>query len=49
VDSWHKEETEPLGDYTVFRLRRDRSRAPHTGDAHDFFVLEAPDWINVIP
>jgi ADP-ribose pyrophosphatase len=49
VDSWHKEETEPLGDYTVFRLRRDRSRAPHTGDAHDFYVLEAPDWINVIP
>lgn len=49
MDSWHKEETEPLGDYTVFRLRRDRSRAPHTGDAHDFYVLEAPDWINVIP
>lgn len=49
MNSWHKEETEPLGDYRVFRLRRDRSRSPHTGHTHDFYVLEAPDWINVIP
>jgi ADP-ribose pyrophosphatase len=49
VDSWKKEETEALGDYYVFSLRRDRSRSPHTGQAHDFYVLEAPDWINVIP
>jgi 8-oxo-dGTP pyrophosphatase MutT (NUDIX family) len=49
VDSWQKEETERLGDYYIFRLRRDRSRSPQTGDSHDFFVLEAPDWINVVP
>ncbi len=49
MDSWQKEESEQLGDYYVFSLRRDRSRSPHTGRAHDFYVLEAPDWINVIP
>lgn len=49
VNSWQKEETERLGDYTIFRLRRDRSRSPQTGQSHDFYVLEAPDWINVVP
>jgi ADP-ribose pyrophosphatase len=50
VDSWHKEETEPLGDY--YRLPpapRPQPRAAYGPDAHDFYVLEAPDWINVIP
>jgi len=49
VDSWQKEESERLGDYYIFRLRRDRSRSPQTGESHEFYVLEAPDWINVIP
>jgi len=24
-------------------------RSPESGSAHDFFVLDAPDWVNVIP
>ena len=24
-------------------------QSPESGDAHDFFVLDAPDWVNVIP
>lgn len=33
----------------VFEVRRDRSLSPRTGREHDFFVLEAVDWVNVVP
>ena len=33
----------------MFRVRRDHSRSPRDGSEHDFFCIEAPDWINVIP
>lgn len=38
-----------IGDYRIFRLRQDHVRSPHNGREFHFYVLEAPDWINVIP
>jgi len=35
--------------YRIFNLRRDRARSPRTGKEHDFFVIESPPWVNVIP
>ncbi len=35
--------------YRVFNVRTDRARSPRTGEAHDFFVVESSDWVNVIP
>ncbi len=35
--------------YRVFSLRTDRARSPRTGEEHDFFILESPPWVNVIP
>lgn len=32
----------------IFTLRKDRVRAPRNGTEHDFYVLEAADWVNVI-
>jgi 8-oxo-dGTP pyrophosphatase MutT (NUDIX family) len=49
VERWEKLESEYLGDFRIFRIRRDTSRSPRTGTNHSFFVLESPDWINVIP
>jgi ADP-ribose pyrophosphatase len=46
---WEREESDYLGDYRIFRLRRDHSRSPQSGRTHTFYVLEATDWINVIP
>lgn len=45
---------EHLGDETllstrVFDVTRARARSPLTGQAHDFFRIDAPDWVNVIP
>lgn len=36
-------------DFRIFTLRRDRAVSPRTGAAHDFYVLETRDWVNVIP
>ena len=46
---WHVVESLLEGDYRVFNLRRDRAVNPRTGTQHDFFILESPDWVNVIP
>jgi ADP-ribose pyrophosphatase len=35
--------------YGLFNLRRDRARSPRTSKTHDFYVLESPSWVNIIP
>lgn len=35
--------------YRIFSLRTNRARSPRTGEDHDFQIIEAPDWVNVIP
>jgi len=33
----------------VFTLKKERYRSPHTGREHDFYLIDSPDWVNVIP
>jgi ADP-ribose pyrophosphatase len=33
----------------IFSVRRDHSRSLQSGQTHDFHVIEAGDWVNVIP
>jgi len=33
----------------IVTIRTDRAVSPRTGEAHDFFVLETPPWVNIIP
>ncbi len=49
IRPWERLESETVWNCRVFSLRRDRSRSPRTGDDHDFFVLDACDWVNVVP
>jgi ADP-ribose pyrophosphatase len=46
---WRRERSEQVADCRVFKVRRDFSADPRGGRLHDFYVIEAPDWINVIP
>jgi ADP-ribose pyrophosphatase len=46
---WPRERSEPAGDFRHFRVRRDWNRSPRNGDLRDFYVLEMPDWVQVIP
>jgi 8-oxo-dGTP pyrophosphatase MutT (NUDIX family) len=36
-------------DFRIFNLRIDRVVSPRTSKAHDFYILESLDWVNVIP
>jgi 8-oxo-dGTP pyrophosphatase MutT (NUDIX family) len=33
----------------VFTLREERYRSARTGQEHDFYLIDSPDWVNVIP
>lgn len=33
----------------IFTLKRERFQSPRTGREHDFFLLDSPDWVNIIP
>jgi 8-oxo-dGTP pyrophosphatase MutT (NUDIX family) len=33
----------------IFGLRIDRALSPRTQEEHDFYILDSPDWVNVIP
>jgi len=33
----------------VFAVDRCAARSPRTGEAHDFYRIDAPDWVNVVP
>jgi 8-oxo-dGTP pyrophosphatase MutT (NUDIX family) len=46
---WRRERSVQVADCRVFKVRRDYSADPRGGRVHDFYVIEAPDWINVIP
>jgi ADP-ribose pyrophosphatase len=46
---WKRERSEQVADCRVFKVRRDYSSDPRGGREHDFYVIEAPDWINIIP
>ncbi len=45
---WRRERSEQVADCRVFKVRRDISSDPRGRGTHDFYVIEAPDWVNVI-
>lgn len=38
-----------LNTFRIFTLKQETYRSPRTGKAHDFFLLDSGDWVNVIP
>ena len=47
--AWQRVRSEAVADCRVFQVRRDVSLNPRDGSQHDFYCLDAPDWINIIP
>ena len=45
---WPVISRETLGDFKVFSVRREMLRSPRTHRPHPFYVLDCPDWVNVI-
>src|SRR4051794_37215030 len=45
---WEIQASAVVADYGIFRLRKDRCVSPRTHRAHDFWVLETTDWVNIV-
>ena len=48
IKPWKTISSKPLGDFRIFTLRSDRKISPRSGEPHDFFVIDAVNWVNVI-
>jgi 8-oxo-dGTP pyrophosphatase MutT (NUDIX family) len=48
IKDWKIIGTKKLGDFRIFSLRSDMKISPRTGKEHDFFVIDAVNWVNVI-
>ncbi|MBW1765670.1 MAG: NUDIX hydrolase [Deltaproteobacteria bacterium] len=46
---WKLISSRQTSSYRIFNLRTDRACSPRTNKAHDFYILESRDWVNVIP
>ncbi|NBC16013.1 MAG: NUDIX domain-containing protein [Bacteroidetes bacterium] len=49
IQPWERIDSIERGRFKVFRVREDQSRSPETGEEHAFYVIESPDWVNIIP
>lgn len=48
IKPWPVISSKPSGDYRIFKIRTDRRQSPRTEAEHDFFVIDCPNWVNVI-
>lgn len=48
VDSWETVSSEQVADCRVFQVRRDRCSRTSDGKESDFFIIDSPDWVNVV-
>src|SRR5687768_11911285 len=48
IKPWEQVSSKPVGNYRVFNIRSDVKISPRTGREHDFFVIEAVNWVNVV-
>ena len=45
---WPRERSEPVGDFRHFEVVRDWVRSPESEELRDFYVLDMPDWVQVL-
>ncbi len=46
---WPIVETRKGPDMGLFSIRIDRCRSPRTGREHDFYVIDFPSWVQILP
>lgn len=45
---WPRERSDQVADFRHFRVRQDWNRSPDDGQLRDFYILDLPDWVQVI-
>jgi ADP-ribose pyrophosphatase len=48
IEPWRQLSARPLGNYRIFSVRQDFKVSPRTGREHDFFIIDCPNWVNVV-
>jgi ADP-ribose pyrophosphatase len=48
IQPWPKISSKLMGDFRIFSVRSDTKRSPRTGLAHEFFVIDSVNWVNVV-
>lgn len=48
IQPWSKSGSKALGNFRIFSLHAETKTSPRTGQAHDFFIINSTDWVNVI-
>ena len=48
VQPWPRKKSTLLADYRIFTIRSDHRTSPRTGQSHDFYVIDCPNWVNVV-
>ena len=49
VARWRKKSSKQMADCRVFKVREDISVCDDNGAEHSFYVIESPEWVNIIP
>jgi ADP-ribose pyrophosphatase len=49
IKPWRTTRSEPVADCRVFKVRKDVTVSPRTGEAHEMFVIESHDFVNIVP
>lgn len=48
IKKWKLEKSTIQSKNRVFSVRIDESISPEDGNKHDFYVIQAPDWVNMV-
>lgn len=49
VRPWHITHSEEVADCRIFKVRKNVTINPRTGQPHDMYVLDHPNWVNLVP
>jgi ADP-ribose pyrophosphatase len=49
LERWLTHEAQAVYDCRLFTITEHRRRSPRTGELHAFYVLDPPDWVNIVP
>jgi 8-oxo-dGTP pyrophosphatase MutT (NUDIX family) len=49
LQPWIVEQSEEIEDYRIFKLKREAARTEDGSKRGEFYVLDSPNWVNVVP
>jgi ADP-ribose pyrophosphatase len=49
IEPWRIIESRQGPDLGLFSIRINRCRSPRTGQEHDFYVIDFPSWVQILP